>query len=118
MFLRCLCLSVSLCLYCMGVMSGSLGPRQIGELDSGWWIFVRFLALFCYVGARVCVWGYDVGRGSVWTPRRSYYSYLGWPYLGWRVLGWFVREARDKALAKLGSRPGYFSFCGFWLLWL
>ena len=32
--------------------------------------------------------------------------------------GGAVREARDKALAKLGSRPDYFSFCGFWLLWL
>ena len=31
------------------------GPRQIGELDSGWWIFVRFLVLFCHVGARVCL---------------------------------------------------------------
>ena len=32
--------------------------------------------------------------------------------------GGVVREARDKALAKLGSRPDYFSFCGFWLLLL
>ena len=31
----------------------------------------------------------------------------------WVWLLWFVKEAHDKALAKLGSRPDYFSFCGY-----
>ena len=93
-------------------MSGCLGPRQIGELDSGWWSFVRFLVLFCHVGARVCL---GARRGEGVRPDPTAFPLF---LFGVASFGGVVREARDKALAKVGSRPDYFSICGFWLLLL